>query len=69
MNIKEIGGHASLNWNGTRSRLDVLSIDGRIVFRGDSSLVEGDNDYFVKISDPVTLEHVLNILAMMEPSE
>ena len=66
MNIEDMNSHASLNWNGTKTKLDVLSIDGRIVFRGDSSLIEGDNDYFVKISDPVTLEHVLNILNMME---
>lgn len=66
MNIEDMNSYASLNWNGTKTKLDVLSIDGRIVFRGDSSLIEGDNDYFVKISDPVTLEHVLNILNMME---
>ena len=66
MEIKDTNSYASLNWNGTNTKLDVLSIDGRIVFRGDSSNVEGDDDYFVKISDPITLEHVLNILNMME---
>lgn len=69
MEIKDMNCYASLNWNGTKTRLDVLSVDGRIVFRGDSSLVDGNDDYFVKISDPVTLEHVLNILHMMEPQE
>jgi len=59
MEIKDTNSYASLNWNGTKTKLDVLSIDGRIVFRG-------DDDYFVKISDPITLEHVLNILNMME---
>lgn len=66
MEIKNHHSHCSLSWNGTRTKLDVLSINGRIVFRGDSSNVEGDDDYFVKISDPITLEHVLNILNMME---
>lgn len=66
MEIKDTNSYASLNWNGTKTKLDVLSIDGRIVFRGGSSNVEGDDDYFVKISDPITLEHVLNILSMME---
>lgn len=66
MEIKDTNSYASLNWNGTKTKLDVLSIDGRIVFRGDSSNVEGEDDYFVKISDPITLEHVLNILNMME---
>lgn len=69
MEIKDTNSYASLNWNGTKTKLDVLSIDGRIVFRGDSSNVEGDDDYFVKISDPITLEHVLNILFMLEPQE
>jgi hypothetical protein len=69
MEIIDTNTYASLNWNGTKTKLDVLSIDGRIVFHGDSSNVEGDDDYFVKISDPITLEHVLNILSMMEPQE
>jgi hypothetical protein len=66
MEIKDTNSYASLNWNGTRTKLEVLTIDGRLVLKGPSSNVEGDDDYFVKISDPVTLEHVLNILNMME---
>jgi hypothetical protein len=66
MEIEEVGGHASLNWNGTRTKLHVVKIDGKIVFKGDSSMIEGDHDYFVKISDLAVLEQVMNILSMVE---
>ena len=66
MEIKEIGGHASLNWNGTRTKLDVVSIDSKLVLRGDNSMIDGEHDYFVKISDLETLEQVINILSMVE---
>ena len=66
MEIKEVGGHASLIWNGTRTKLDVVKIDGKLVFQGDSSMIGGDHDYFVKISDIVVLEQVMNILSMVE---
>lgn len=61
MDIKKLNSIASLSWQGTRTNLDVLSIDGRIVFKGDSPNHTGD-EYFVKIGDLETLEMVLNIL-------
>ena len=66
MDIKKVGGHASLIWNGTRTKLDVLSVDGKLVLAGDSSMIDGEVEYFVKITNQETFEQIMNILNAVE---
>lgn len=67
MEIKEQSGFAKLSWNGTSTPLQVVLCDGRIVFKGESSTVSGEEEYFLKVGDLITLEHVINILNMVAP--
>jgi hypothetical protein len=64
--IKQLGGYATLHWNGTKTRMEVLSVNGKLVLKGDSSLIEGECDYFVKITDDLTFQQVINILSAVE---
>lgn len=66
MDIKEVGGHASLLWNGTKTRLTVLNVDGKLVFSGDSPMINGEVEYFVKITNQETFEQIINILNAVE---
>lgn len=67
MNITNMGGMCSLSWNGTKTRLKVFNVDGRICFEGDADqwISNSPKEYFLKIKDIEQLEKVINFLEVM----
>lgn len=64
MEIKDKGSFARLSWNGTQTKLSVLSVDGRLCFEGESPQTS-KSEYFLRIDSLETLELVMNFMETM----
>lgn len=64
MDVKDQNQHAALSWNGTRTRLKVLSVDGRLCFEGESPQTSR-NEFFLRIDSIESLEQIMNFMETM----
>ncbi len=64
MEIEKKNSVAALMWNGTRTKLDVLSVDNRLCFRGESPTT-GNYEFFLRIDSLESLETIMNIMETM----
>lgn len=67
MEIKEQNAFAKLSWSGTSLPLKAISCDGRLVFKAEPIDSQVEPQYFLQVGDLETLEHVINILNMVNP--